>query len=118
VRREAARLEALPALPRDADGPVFAAPWEAQAFALAVSLSERGLFTWPEWAAALGEEIAGAGERGEGEGGYYRLWLRALERMVREKGVVDESALAGRAAAWRRAYLSTPHGRPVTLERE
>ena len=46
----AALVETLPDLPRDADGPVFREPWEAQAFAMAVSLHERGLFTWPEWA--------------------------------------------------------------------
>ena len=47
----------VPSIPRDADGPVFREPWEAQAFAMTLALHERGLFTWPEWAAALAAEI-------------------------------------------------------------
>jgi hypothetical protein len=43
------RLAELPPLPRDEGGPVFAEPWQAQAFALAVRLSEQGYFTWKEW---------------------------------------------------------------------
>jgi nitrile hydratase accessory protein len=72
--------DALPGLPRDADGPVFAEPWEAQAFALAVALNERGLFTWPEWAEALGREIERARAAGDPDTGatYYRNWLAAL----------------------------------------
>ena len=58
-------LAALPPLPRDAEGPVFAEPWQAQAFALAVKLSELGYFTWKEWAAALAEELKSATDRGD-----------------------------------------------------
>jgi hypothetical protein len=43
--------DAVASIPRDRDGPVFRAPWEAQAFAMAVTLHERGVFTWQEWAA-------------------------------------------------------------------
>src|SRR6267378_4358068 len=46
-------LAALSHLPRDEGEPVFAEPWQAQAFALAVRLSAQGHFTWKEWAAAL-----------------------------------------------------------------
>jgi nitrile hydratase accessory protein len=114
---ETGRLDALPRLPREKDGPVFAEPWEAQAFALAVTLSERGHFTWSEWAAALGAELKAAAERGEPDDGshYYEHWLAALERLVTEKGLTDRAALATRKAAWADAYQHTPHGRPVEL---
>jgi nitrile hydratase accessory protein len=78
-------------LPRDNDGPVFAEPWEAQAFALAVKLSEQGHFTWNEWAATLAAELKAAADRGEPDDGshYYHHWLTALERLVTAKGLTD-----------------------------
>ena len=110
-------LAALPALPRDAEGPVFAEPWQAQAFALAVKLSERGYFTWKEWAAVLSEELKSAADRGEPDDGsrYYEYWLAALERLVAAKGLTDPVAMAARKEAWVVAYRHTPHGRPVDL---
>jgi nitrile hydratase accessory protein len=114
---ETARLDALPRLPREKDGPVFAEPWQAQAFALAVNLSEEGHFTWSEWAAALGAEFKAAADRGEPDDGsrYYEHWLAALERLVTEKGLTDRAALATRKAAWADAYRHTPHRKPVEL---
>jgi nitrile hydratase accessory protein len=111
------RLAALPRLPRDSGGPVFAEPWEAQAFALAVKLSEAGHFTWKEWAAALADELKAAADRGEPDDGshYYQHWLAALERLVKEKGLADAAALAARKEAWADAYRHTPHGEPVEL---
>ena len=105
------------AIPRDADGPVFAEPWQAQAFALAVKLSERGHFTWKEWAAVLAAELKAAADRGEPDDGsrYYEHWLAALERLVAEKGLTDAAALAVRKDAWADAYRHTPHGKPVEL---
>jgi nitrile hydratase accessory protein len=93
-------LDELPAIPRDAEGPVFREPWEAQAFALVVKLHEQGHFTWPEWAALLAEEIAAAQRRGEVDLGttYYRHWLRGLERISVAKGLVDPVELAERSA--------------------
>jgi len=113
----AAAEAALPGLPRDADGSVFAEPWEAQAFALAVALHERGVFTWPEWAAALAEDIRRAQAAGDPDTGvtYYRHWLAALERLVAEKGVADAATLARYADAWGRAADRTPHGTPIDL---
>jgi nitrile hydratase accessory protein len=112
-----AAAAALPGLPRDADGPVFAEPWEAQAFALAVALHERGVFSWSEWAAALAEEIHRAQATGDPDTGetYYRHWLAALERLVSEKGVADAATLARYADAWGRAADRTPHGTPIEL---
>ena len=47
-------------LPLETDEPAFQEPWEAQAFAMAVSLYQQGLFGWDEWAAALSNEIGRA----------------------------------------------------------
>jgi nitrile hydratase accessory protein len=110
-------LSALPSLPRDAGGPVFAEPWQAQAFALAVKLSAQGHFTWKEWATALAEELKAAANRGEPDDGshYYHHWLAALERLVAAKGLTDPAALLARKDAWAEAYRRTPHGKPVEL---
>lgn len=109
--------EVVPGFPRDDSGPVFREPWEAQAFAMTLALYERGLFTWPEWAAMLGAEIKRAREHGDPDTGetYYRHWLAALERMVAEKGVADVAALARYYQAWDRAAARTPHGQPIEL---
>ena len=111
------RLAALPSLPRDEGGPVFAEPWQAQAFALAVKLSQEGYFTWKEWAAALADEIKRAADRGEPDDGshYYENWLAALERLVTAKGLSDAASLLARKGAWADAYRHTPHGKPVAL---
>jgi len=110
-------LATLPPLPRDSEGPVFAEPWQAQAFALAVKLSELGHFTWKEWAAALAEELKSAAERGEPDDGshYYEHWLATLERLVTAKGLSDPAAMLARKEAWADAYRHTPHGKPVEL---
>jgi nitrile hydratase accessory protein len=109
--------EAVPGIPRDAEGPVFRAPWEAQAFALAVTLNARGVFTWSEWAVALGAEIKRAQAAGDPDTGetYYRHWLAALERIVAEKGVATSDTLARTRDAWDHAADRTPHGEPIKL---
>ncbi len=110
-------LDSLPAIPRDADEPVFRAPWEAQAFAMVVTLHERGCFTWKEWASYLANEIAAAKDRGEADDGsrYYEHWLAALEKIVNAKGFVSARELASRKDEWDRAARATPHGQPVVL---
>jgi nitrile hydratase accessory protein len=112
--------QAVPSVPRDPDGPVFREPWEAHAFAIAVALHERGLFTWPEWAATLADQIKRAQAEGDPDAGdtYYSHWLAALERLVAEKGAADPGALARCRAAWQRAALRTPHGSPIALQPE
>jgi len=117
------RLEdstSLARIPRDQEGPVFAEPWQAQAFAIAVKLSERGYFTWKEWAAALAGELKAAAERGEPDDGshYYEHWLTTLERMVASKGLSDLRSMFERKEAWADAYRHTPHGKPVELRRD
>ena len=112
-------LGALPALPRDAEGPVFKAPWEAQAFAMTVSLHARGAFTWREWADALARELAGAAGRGEPDDGsrYYEHWLTALEKIVAGKKLVAGREMERRVDEWDAAARATPHGKPVELKR-
>jgi nitrile hydratase accessory protein len=115
--REAA---SMPGIPRDEGGPVFREPWEPQAFAMAVALSERGVFTWSEWAAALGGEIKRAQAAGDPDLGttYYRHWLAALERLVAQKGVASSAVLERYRDAWDRATDRTPHGTPIELREE
>ena len=110
-------LASVPAIPRDDDGPVFRAPWEAQAFAMAVLLHQRGAFTWPEWSSRLAAEIAAAAARGEADDGrrYYRHWLAALEGLIDEKGLVPDSERRARYDAWAEAARTTPHGKPIVL---
>jgi nitrile hydratase accessory protein len=110
--------EQVPGLPRDADGPVFREPWEAQAFAMTLALHQRGLFTWPEWAAALGAEIERAQAAGDPDTGetYYRHWLNALETLVSAKGIAGAEALTRYRNAWSRAAHRTPHGAPIELQ--
>ena len=108
---------ALPSLPRDEGGPVFREPWEAQAFAMTLQLYRRGLFSWPEWAAALAAEIKRAQGKGDPDTGetYYHHWLAALERLAGEKGVADRTSLKRYHDAWKRAADRTPHGTPIEL---
>jgi len=110
----------IPGLPRDDEGPVFREPWEAQAFAMTLALHERGLFTWPEWSATLGEEIKRAQAAGDPDTGetYYLHWLAALERLVGEKGVASRDMLTRYRDAWDHAADRTPHGNPIELRPE
>ena len=112
--------QAVPSIPRDTEGPVFREPWEAQAFAMALALHDRGLFTWPEWAATLADEIKRAQAAGDPDTGetYYRHWLNALERIVAEKGIATTDTLHRYRDAWDHAADRTPHGDPIELKPE
>lgn len=112
--------DALPEIPRDDEGPVFREPWEAHAFAMALSLHERGLFTWTEWAAALADEIKRAQASGDPDSGetYYRHWLATLEKLVAVKGVATFDAQRRYRDAWDHAADRTPHGTPIDLRPE
>jgi nitrile hydratase accessory protein len=110
----------LPVLPRDAAGaPAFGAPWEAQAFAMAVQLHEAGHFTWSEWAQRLAREIQRAQASGDPDRGdtYYHHWLAALEGLVADKGLVAGDELERRKLEWDAAARATPHGKPIELRR-
>jgi nitrile hydratase accessory protein len=107
----------VPGMPRDAGGAVFREPWEAKAFAVAVRLHERGLFTWSEWAQTLASHIEHARAAGgeDSAAGYYVHWLQALETLVAAKGAASREELAAHADAWREAAERTPHGQPIEL---
>ncbi len=93
------------------DSPVFNAPWEAEAFALAVKLHERGLYSWAEWAETLGAEIKRHPQKP-----YYENWLAALEHLVEAKSLVTHPERIERIEAWSRAAQATPHGQPIELK--
>jgi nitrile hydratase accessory protein len=109
---------ALPGFPHDARGPVFKAPWEAQAFAMTLALHERGAFSWTEWGETLAAVIAEVRQRGESDSGeqYYRHWLTALERIATRKGLIGDEELARRRQEWADAARATPHGQPIRLK--
>nr|WP_281353956.1 nitrile hydratase accessory protein [Mesorhizobium zhangyense] len=109
------RREALPGL--SADAPVFAEPWQAEAFAMVVALHERGLFSWSEWAEALSAEVKQPGAAEDGHD-YYAHWLAALEKLLAAKGVAPSRDVDQLAAAWQRAAHATPHGKPIALEND
>jgi len=110
-------VRAIPNIPVDADGPVFREPWEAHAFAMALTLHARGLFSWTEWAATLADEIKRAQRAGDADTGetYYRHWLATLERLVAEKGIASPATLDRYRDAWDHAADRTPHGKPIEL---
>ena len=111
---------AVPGVPRDADGPVFAEPWQARAFALALALHEAGLFTWSEWAAALAEEIARAQAAGDADAGdtYYNHWLATLEKLIAAKGTASSDLQRRYRDACDHAADRTPHGKPIELRED
>ncbi len=111
-------MEPLPLQPHDEDGPVFNEPWEAQAFALTVELSKQGLFSWKEWTETFAAEIIAAQLEGDPDLGdtYYQHWVKALERLITSRGRIDGRTVTDRAELWRKAYLNTPHGKPIFLE--
>ena len=110
-------LASVPQIPRDDEGPVFRAPWEAQAFGMALALHERGAFAWKEFVRYLTDEIAAAKAQGEVDDGsrYYEYWLTALEKLVAAKGLVLTKELSVRKEEWDRAARATPHGQPIVL---
>lgn len=111
--------DTLPQLLRDDDGPVFRAPWEAQAFAMTLALYERGAFSWKEWADALALAISDAQAAGDPDTGesYYLHWLDALEAITKKKGLVTGELLVHRKQEWDDAARRTPHGKPIELKR-
>jgi nitrile hydratase accessory protein len=109
-------LASLPSIPRGEDGPVFPAPWAARAFAVAVALHERGIFTWPEWSEALGAEVARDAEAHAADPeAYWRACVAALESLLAARKVAPPADLAACREAWREAAEATPHGRPIEL---
>ena len=107
----ASEISKLPGITICDEEPVFSEPWEAQVFALTVSMHENGLFTWPEWAELLGSAIA----EDDGTTPYYQLWTKALETMIERKSLLSDNEIEKRTNAWKQALLNTPHGQPIEL---
>lgn len=97
--------------------PLFDEPWQAEVLALADALARAGHFTRADWSRALGAEHRRLLAEGAPDtaASYYAAALAALERLLAAQGMLDAHAIAARTEAWRRAYLNTPHGRPVLL---
>jgi nitrile hydratase accessory protein len=102
----------------DTDEPVFEEPWQAKAFAIALMLHERGLYTWSEWTDMLSARIATAEASGDVDKGYYHHWLGALEDMLVTKGATTAAETARWLAAWQQAVARTPHGAAIELQSE
>jgi len=107
-------LTAIASIPREADEPVFAEPWEARAFAMAVALNEAGLFTWPQWAERFGGALM-ANTQADGPLSYYQVWLNVLAKMLAETGIASDTAVSQREREWAAAAARTPHGQPIEL---
>ena len=97
--------------------PVFESPWHAQLFALTVHLNEAGRFAWPDWADRFSETLKRHGVDKDLNGGddYFNAWLETLEAYLSEIGAALPQDVAQMRNAWEQAYLSTPHGEPVSL---
>ncbi|WP_244642416.1 nitrile hydratase accessory protein [Phyllobacterium sp. 628] len=99
------------------DAPVFAEPWQAEAFALVLALHEQGLFTWDEWALALSSALKQPGALDDASD-YYHCWVAALESLIAIKNVTNSADIDHVTAAWQRAAHATPHGQPILLEND
>jgi nitrile hydratase accessory protein len=107
-----------PQLPKSAEGdPVFAEPWQAEAFAMTVRLQERGVFSWSEWAEALSQELYRPGRRADA-GDYYECWVAALTRLVSELSIASMQDIDRLTSSWQRAAEATPHGQAIRLEND
>ena len=116
-------MNSIDRLPPDIPGghaePVFLEPWHAEIFSLAVALNRKGVFTWSEWVETFSSAVREIPtDEGESpETAYYCRWLAALERLVAQRGLSSREEMARRKEEWRRAYLRTPHGESIALER-
>jgi nitrile hydratase accessory protein len=95
--------------------PVFGEPWQAQTLALADLVVKRGIISAAQWADTLGAEIKALNAEPDDRETYYRAVLAALERVLMESGAITHAELDEREHQWERAYLHTPHGKPVEL---
>jgi nitrile hydratase accessory protein len=109
--------DSLGPLQRKDGDPTFDEPWQAQSLAIADRLVDAGVVTATAWAEALGFEIQSAARAGAADNAdtYYRAVLGAVEKLLRQIEIIGRAELDARVEAWRQAYLSTPHGKPVEL---
>jgi nitrile hydratase accessory protein len=107
--QEPTHRRALAAIEGEHAEAVFAEPWEARAFALALTLSRSGQFSWDEFRDRLIAEIARADAETTRDrrataaesprGPYYECWLAALEQLLREKELLHADEIERRASA-------------------
>ena len=99
------------AIPHDDAGPVFAAPWEAHAFALVVRLFEQGHYSWSEWVKYLSAEIAAAKHPPDPShpSAYYEQWLAAAEKLIVAKGIATARQLVDRKDELAASALASTH---------
>jgi nitrile hydratase accessory protein len=94
-------MDGTAALPRKNGELVFEAPWESQAFGMAIALYEQGHYDWEEFRGRLISEI-GAWERSEEDEravwDYYRHWLASFEALVKDRGLLSEEEIEERTA--------------------
>jgi nitrile hydratase accessory protein len=98
--------------------PVFSEPWEADTFAMLVTLEKQNLISWPEWADELGAEIKRSSTSIDTGADYYVHVLSALEKLLVKKRVISTQGLAQYKAGWARVAKRTPHGKPMELKAE
>lgn len=110
-------LSLLPKHSGKREPPIFQEPWQAKVFALTVELYSKGQFSWRDWTTMLSEELNDRSKTfgTAKESSCYDHWLRALEKLVLERGIADRISLDKRKEAWADAYRKTPHGRAVVL---
>lgn len=103
--------------PATPPGPTFDEPWQAQVLAIADTMVTAGRFTATQWAETLGAALKTADQGGAPDTSetYYGAALQALETLVSAQTPIDQTALDARKDQWARAYLATPHGKPVLL---
>ena len=98
---------------------MFDEPWQAQVLGMADILVTAGVISSDAWATALGAELRkGAASKVEDNAeNYYRAVLAALQALLYEAGATSREEVDIREDEWRHAYLNTPHGKPVELDR-
>ena len=100
------------------DQVVFQNPWHGQIFAITVQLSENGNFSWTEFVEIFGISLKEARLKLsdlDGNDDYFNCWLTALEKIIILKKIGDTDILSLLKDDWSKAYLSTPHGKPVKI---
>lgn len=105
LKESVPELEGVAAIPRDEEGPVFAAPWEARTFALVRSLCEQGHYRWKDFQKHLivqiAEDEAGAREAGAKPPPYYESFQAAALKLFAEATILDPEDVKAKIAELR-----------------
>lgn len=107
-------LAEVQSIPRKDGEAVFNEPWEARAFAMAVELNEKGVFSWSEWGNIFSANLK-VNSQSQQPASYYRVWMKTLEQLVEAKEISNRKERLSRQAEWQEAAERTPHGRPIVL---